>query len=192
MDAFKTALEKLDQIEGKYSDNPVDRGGETYRGIARNMHPAWAGWRIIDSLKRASGFPSSIDADPNLQREVEAFYRATFWQPLCGRILDADVAMEIFDTGVNCGTHKAVTILQRALNLLNRRGRSWADLKVDGVIGNQTISALGDCLQKDKTSLLTWLNVLQGCHYVNLIEANETQEDFARGWVKRVQLVRAA
>lgn len=29
--------------EGGYSNDPIDLGGETYKGIARNAHPNWQG-----------------------------------------------------------------------------------------------------------------------------------------------------
>ena len=32
---------------------PEDRGGETYRGIARRAWPKWAGWKIVDRILSA-------------------------------------------------------------------------------------------------------------------------------------------
>lgn len=34
MPDFKFVLEEVDRVEGGYSNDPDDRGGETYRGIS--------------------------------------------------------------------------------------------------------------------------------------------------------------
>ena len=39
MGDFKTSLARTLRWEGGYSDDPVDRGGETYRGISRKNFP---------------------------------------------------------------------------------------------------------------------------------------------------------
>ena len=40
------------KAEGRYDNNPSDPGGETYCGISRVYHPAWAGWATIDKAKQ--------------------------------------------------------------------------------------------------------------------------------------------
>ena len=41
---FKIAHEKTAANEGGYANNHADVGKETYRGIARKLHPKWQGW----------------------------------------------------------------------------------------------------------------------------------------------------
>jgi len=41
------------EFAAKYND----KGGETYKGIARNFNPAWEGWAIIDAYKAKNGIP---------------------------------------------------------------------------------------------------------------------------------------
>ena len=49
---FQQAFQHTAAAEGGYSNNPKDKGGETYRGIARKYWPDWAGWIIVDEYKR--------------------------------------------------------------------------------------------------------------------------------------------
>ena len=42
MAEFSEAFTQTAAHEGGYSNDPLDRGGETYRGIARVHHPDWA------------------------------------------------------------------------------------------------------------------------------------------------------
>ena len=101
--------------EGGYANNPDDAGGETYKGIARKMHPIWPGWRIIDDIKSLSivqpryGTPeycswdkflnSNLAALNGLQADVVSFYKANFWDAnRLGEITTEAVAAWIYDT----------------------------------------------------------------------------------------------
>jgi len=187
---FTPALKRTLVHEGEYARDPRDRGGETYRGIARTRHPGWEGWVRIDRAKRRRGFPANLAADAALQAEVADFYRRQFWEPMQGDALpDQAVAEELFDSAVNVGMTRAVEFLQRALNVLNRNGALYADLVVDGDLGPRTLVALRAYLKKDKAELLLkMLNVLQGMHYIQFMTQSPIQEAFARGWFKRVEI----
>jgi Putative secretion activating protein len=80
--------------------------------------------------------------------------------------------------------------LQRALNVLNSKGKLYPDLEVDGAIGLVTVSALrGYLTERDEDTLVKALNCLQGAYYVNLAERREKDETFVYGWFKnRVKL----
>lgn len=189
---FERALQRTLAHEGGYVKDAHDPGGETYRGIARRFYPRWPGWARIDRAKRARGFPASLERDATLQAQVAAFYREHFWDRFQGdAIPEQAVAEEVFDTAVNLGVERAVEFLQRGLNLLNRRGRLYPDLAVDGAFGPKTLAALRAYLKKDDPEpLLTILNVLQGMHYIARIEQSPRLEKYARGWLKRVSLGR--
>ena len=47
MSEFQPALQKVLAHEGGYVNDPDDPGGETYKGIAHNMHSKWGGWVYI-------------------------------------------------------------------------------------------------------------------------------------------------
>lgn len=181
-------------IEGGYSDNPADSGGETWKGIARKAHPGWEGWARVDLLKTRPDFPSCLGQDRALEDMVQAFYRREFWDRFQGdRFPGQALASEVFDTAINCGLGTAVTMLQRGLNVLNRGGELYPDQPEDGAFGSRTLGGLIALARKpeDLDTLLTAVNVLQGAHYLDLAARREKDEAFVRGWLKRVNLAPA-
>lgn len=188
MAEFKDAYAITSAHEGGYVNDPVDRGGETYRGIARVHHPDWSGWQRIDAQRRKAGFPRSLSADRALQNSVRRFYKKAYWDRFDGdRIPDQAVANELYDTGVNMGVRRAVRFLQSSLNLLNRNQRDYDDLIVDGWFGDKSLVALKVLLRKDRRSdaLVKMMNIQQGARYVDIMARDASQERFARGWIKR-------
>lgn len=72
---FEIAYNLTAAAEGGYSNNPNDRGGETWRGIARKRHPMWIGWAIVDSIRPKSCFPKCLGAHVELDKAVREFYK---------------------------------------------------------------------------------------------------------------------
>lgn len=185
---FHHAFALTSAHEGGYVQDPVDRGGETYRGISRVHHPDWSGWARIDAQRRQRGFPGRLDRDDRLQHEVAAFYKQAYWDRFEGdAIPDQAVADELYDTAVNMGVRRAVRFLQASLNLLNRAQRDYEDLVVDGWFGRRTLYTLETLLRHDRGSaaLVKLMNIHQGARYVEIMSADASQERFARGWIKR-------
>jgi len=189
---FNRTYEKLMRIEGGYSNNPNDSGAETYRGISRRAWPDWIGWARVDGYKSTPGaWWKLLAEDKTLQEHVKEFYRVNFWQALkCDEValISVAVAVELFDTEVNCRPGLAASTLQRCLNTLNNRNTLFADLKVDGDIGGKTLAALDLYLKKraieGETVLLTMQNCLQGAYYIELAERREKDEEFVYGWFR--------
>jgi lysozyme family protein len=183
---FLLAHKKTLLIEGGYVNDPADRGGETYMGVARKFHPTWGGWGIIDSYKKTQILKrGDYINNYELDEFVEDFYEENFWDiNRLSKIESQEIAEELFDTGVNMGVKTAAKMLQEALNLLNRNEKSFKDLKVDGAVGRMTLSVVNAI--NDYRHLLKTLNGLQFMRYVNICKANPTQERFFIGWLKRV------
>jgi len=186
----KEILAELLKTEGGYSNDPADAGAETYCGVSRRFHPSWDGWSVIDKIKAAGGHPES--GHGALDVLVGQFYQSAFWDRMQGDNLYAvapKVAAELFDTAVNQGVHRAVSFLQRALNVLNRCGALYPDLSEDGVMGGKSLAALSTLLKTDPERLaVKVLNVMQGAHYLAYMKENSAQEKFARGWFGRVAI----
>ncbi len=187
---FEAAYKRTMRWEGRYAADPADPGGETYCGISRRAHPSWPGWKLVDGRRKASCFPSCLDTDYDLQRLVRGVYQVQYWQRIRGNEIPVQaVADEVFDSAVHQGVARAVEQLQRALNVLNRRGRKWADIQVDGDCGPVTSSALRACLVEHPTSrLVTAIRGLRIARMIDLMEHNEALERFAPGWLDRVSV----
>jgi lysozyme family protein len=205
MTAFKTAYQLTMGHEGLYDNHPSDRGGETYCGIARNIHPHWEGWTVIDEVKSKLKKPTSTaqiakalqKKKKDLSEMVEGFFKATFWDSLClDELPDEAVTTELFEQSVNQGTATAARHLQYALNLLNRAGKDYADIAVDGRVGKRTIAAYHAFRQtaswpnrsheRNVRTLVKVFNALQFDRYRDFCEAHPEQETFIYGWINRV------
>ena len=176
--------------EGGYTNDPVDVGGETYKGVARAYYPEWHGWEIIDAVKSESNFPNNLRGNDELDEMIHKFYKKHYWNRFWGdQIPNQDIANEMFDTGVNMGVGRAVKYLQKGLNVLNRNQKNYGDIVEDGSFGSNTMTALNKYLSTDNVSfLLKIMNILQGMHYIDYMTKSPTQERFARGWLKRVSI----
>ena len=189
---FDIALARTLRFEGGYSSNPNDSGGETYRGITRNFHPAWAGWPIIDKAKSSPAFPSSLEANPLVQSLVAEFYRTEFWNKLrAGEIFSQAIANELFDAAVNHGIPPAVKILQQGMNYLTAPPLLF--LTVDGIVGTASINAVNRWLKESSleylvatNSLLSLMLVLRARLYVRIVDNKPSQKIFFEGWIRRI------
>ena len=181
-DVFDRLMTHVLGNEGGYANHPDDRGGET-------------NWGVTVGVARKFGYAGPMRS--MTRDQAVSIYRAKYWgAPGYDRIalLSERVAGELFDTGVNMGPAVASTMLQRALNALNRQGKDYPDLKADGDIGPATRSALTAFLRarggEGEVVLLKALNVLQGERYISLAEGRAANESFLYGWLRtRVEIV---
>ena len=191
MAQFSISYRKTAGHEGGYANHPSDRGGETYRGIARKRWQDWEGWLIIDRLKTESDFPNNLETDPDLGNLVVKFYHDNFWTAINGdAIQQQEIADELYDTGVNMSPKVSVKFLQTALNVLNKNQQLYKDIKEDGDLGQQTLGAISAYLGARKIDLLLKvMNCYQACRYLELLK-DPSQESFALGWMNRVEITK--
>lgn len=185
---FNLAYLRTNAYEGeRLSQHWADRGGETYAGISRVMHPRWPGWPIIDRVVRHH-VPFNAAERAALGEKHKAFFYVEFWSRINGdRHPHQDVANEVYDTAVNCGWQRANEWLQQALNVCNQRGERWPDIKVDGIVGSVTLSTLSRAVSEPamRWFLLQVLETYQRWHYVSLAASDPTQEENLRGWFRQ-------
>jgi lysozyme family protein len=171
-------IEGVLKAEGRYVNNPDDRGGET-------------NWGITKAVARANGYNGSMRDLPRATAK-QIYLNRYVIQPGYDKIavLSPSIAAELVDTGVNMGPAVASRFLQRALNALNRQGSDYADIAVDGAAGPGTRTALTKYLAKrgadGERRLLALLNALQGARYVELCEGRQANETFMFGWLARI------
>lgn len=182
---FETAFDQVLGKEAGFSDDPRDSGGQTMYGIT-------------EAVARAFGYVGPM----TLLRldQAKAIYRSRYWDALqLDQVasLAPAVAGELFDTAVNQGADQAATFLQRALNVLNKEGSWYPDVKADGRTGPMTIAALREYMRRrgaeGQVVLLRALNALQGAFYIELAERRAKDETFVYGWLlNRVEIAAAA
>lgn len=195
---FIPAYARVCAYEGGWCNDPADRGGETYAGIARRYWASWYGWNIIDAAKSlpayrqgATAFSRYLAQIDELQTAVRNWYRAQWWDRLGLDSLPQALAEEIFEQSINLGRAGAGKKIQRVCNAFNyckaTGERLFPDLVEDGILGPKSLSALAMLLQ-DRTSentLLHALNAMQAAHYIELAAKNHSQRRFTDGWLKR-------
>jgi len=195
---FINSFLKTAAHEGGYVNDPSDRGGETYKGISRVMHPEWTGWDYIDVFKNKYSpdkMRMRMESHAGLQNLVEDLYKEKYWLVNKLYFFDQYIADELFDTGVNQGTKTAAKYLQRSLNKLNRNQKDYSDLRVDGNVGDRTITAYRAYMATHRFSsrneelLIKWLlavlNYYQLERYMRITDADLKQEKYIPGWLNR-------
>lgn len=173
---FESIIDEVIRREGDYVDHPSDRGGPTRFGIT-------------EPVARANGWKGSMrDLPVSL---ASAIYDARYiMRPHFDQVtaINADVGMELIDTGINMGPAVAATFFQRWLNGLNQRGKLFPDLFVDGNVGRHTLDAFRIYMDhrgaEGAQVMVAALNSVQGSRYLDLAEIRESQEDFLYGWIR--------
>lgn len=162
MAEFTDALNRVLAAEGGMvlTNDPDDRGGQTYAGIARRSWPKWEGWYHIDK------------GDPVPERLVNDFYRNNFWFPIHGdEIKNQRIATSLFSFAVNAGVSTAV-----------RRAQEAACVAADGVIGKLTIFALNSI---DPELFLARFALAKVAKYRDICTKDRSQLKFILGWLNR-------
>ena len=173
MASFKIAYDRfIKPGEGYYVNNPADKGGETYGGIARNFFPNWQGWTVVDFYKKHTNpNPPTNTKIPGLEGMVEEFFKVQFWdRNRFTEIQNQDLANIIFDWNVNSGS----TGIKKVQQILG--------ITADGAIGPQTLGAINSA---NPQSLYSAIKTAREAFYKSLA-TNPTQAQFLKGWLNRL------
>lgn len=159
-------------MEGGYVNNPKDPGGETNHGITV-------------AVARQAGYTGAMK---DLPKETATNIYVTNYinKPGYGEIitLSPAVGQKVVDAGVNAGTGRSSRWFQNSLNALNRGGKDYPQINVDGKIGAGSVSAYANLQRirgKVKACELTLklMDAQQTEHYRSLTNL----KDFTVGWV---------
>jgi len=158
---FQRALALVLKHEGGFADHPSDPGGATNKGITLETFQQYVKHNgTVADLKRIT------DA------QVATVYKLHYWNKVKGDDLPAGVDYAVFDFAVNSGPKRAAEYLQSLLLV-----------KVDGIIGPQTIAA---AKRADAGQLINALCDKR----MTFLKGLPTWGDFGKGWTRRVSDVR--
>lgn len=157
-------------VEGGYSNNPADPGGETNYGVTV-------------AVARSHGYGGPMREMP--KETAQQIYIGSYVEgPGFHRVVAISPAVgeKLVDAGVNAGTGRSARWFQRALNQLSRGGADFPEVAVDGQIGAQTLAAYRALEGKRGRVkacelVLKLLDAQQGTHYMSL-----NKPTFIVGW----------
>lgn len=119
---FTIAFNRTMKTEGGYANDPDDRGGETYMGIARKFHPTCGIWKYVDALTSQNKTTKQINAElkknTSVQNIVKIFYKQNYWDVFkLDDVKRQSVANELFDDAVNRGVGAATKLAKSIVGL---------------------------------------------------------------------------
>lgn len=158
---FNNALQMVLQFEGGYSNDPLDKGGATNKGVIQSVY---------DSYRKSFGLPIQ-SVQQISDAEVRDIYYKRYWLAAKCDKLPNGVDTVHFDTAVNAGPSQAAKFLQRAIGV-----------KDDGVIGDVTLAKVNTLDSKVVMKAYTNSRI---SFYVDLVVKDVTQIKFLKGWIKR-------
>ena len=148
-------------IEGGYSNNPADPGGETNHGVTVQVARDAGYTGPMRELPKE--FAQQIYARDYIERPN--FHRVISMSPAVGE--------KLVDAGVNAGPGRSARWFQQSLNHLSRGGADFHLVAVDGQIGAQSLAAY-QALERKRGRVkaceltLKLLDAQQGAHYMSL------------------------
>lgn len=157
-------------VEGGYSNNPADPGGETNHGVTV-------------AVARSHGYDGPMRELP--KETAQQIYIGSYVEgPGFHRIiaLSPAVGEKLVDAGVNAGTGRSARWFQQALNQLSRGGADFPLVTVDAMIGAQTLASY-QALERKRGRIkacelvIKLLDAQQGTHYMSL-----NKPTFIVGW----------
>ncbi len=163
-DTFEACLAEVLRWEGGFSDEELDSGGPTNKGITLARWAGYQGIRVdpttrpmlVASLKKISDY------------DVQQIYYRYYWLPIQGDALPAGIDLALYDGAVNSGPVQSVKWLQRALGVND-----------DGHIGPVTIDAAFGC---DQAAVIA--DMLEQRR--DMLRALKIFWKFGNGWLRRI------
>ena len=151
--SFDKAIKVILRHEGGYVNDPDDPGGETKFGISKRAFP-------------------DVDIKNLTEDQAKKIYFDEYWKPLNLHLLqNKELALHVFDHGVNAGKHTAVRMLQEIL-----------ECKKDGVLGPVTAKAANDNNEIVEKYIQRRIR-----YYLEIATRRPRLKKFLRGWLNRVE-----
>lgn len=153
---FEACMAVVKPYEGGYVNHPKDPGGETNYGISKRAFP-------------------NLNIKNLTWTDALKIYRKSYWEPIKGELLPKGVDLVVLDPAINSGVSRGAKLLQASV----------AGLKVDGVIGVQTLAAVR---ASDPIKVIQQVSHRR----LSFLQSLSTWKTFSRGWSARVAGVEIA
>lgn len=172
MAKFQPALSLVLKHEGGLAQNAMDSGGITNFGISFAFYK-----------KRIKPDANESDIRNLTIQQASDIYEKYFWNRAdFADIIDQNIANRLFDLSVNLGQAQAITLLQRALNML----KPTLHLILDGSLGGHTLNATNNA---NPEKLYEQLILEAESFYKKLVAKHPQDGIFLAGWLHRLHSV---
>lgn len=147
--------------EGGFTNDPVDPGGATNKGIIQSVY---------NRYRRRKGL--DIRSVKNLtDQEMLEIYEKDYWDVVRAKYLKSPLGLVMFDTCVNMGPSGSISRLQMALGL-----------KVTGSWTKEISEVIHTC---DAGAIALQICRLRFAKRYTRVKEDERQRKFLRGWLNR-------
>ncbi|MEM0910905.1 MAG: glycosyl hydrolase 108 family protein [Pseudomonadota bacterium] len=157
--------------EGGYVNHPADRGGPTKYGITQKT--------LSKYLEKAVSIDEVKALDIETARDIYElrYYRS----PKIDR-LSPEIQPFIFDSAVNHGPRRAIKFVQHVCN-----DAGYGPLVLDGLMGPKTKAQARACCEELGDWMLLALIEERQIFYIRIVENNDSQQVFLKGWLNRAR-----
>ena len=193
---YVNALIFTSSAEGLFANVVGDKGGITFKGIARTYNGKWDGWRIIDKaleqypeLKTPyNKAPESVkklneilNGSDELSYLVFDFYFENYFKKVGADRIGGKLAVILFDTSVLFGVKRSSKTLQKILTRVFKE-----NIVVDGVIGSVTVNKTKELIQSKGEDIFVANMLLEYTDNVNEASKLDGNAKFLQGWLNRI------
>lgn len=158
---FETAFDRLIGHEGKFTNDPKDRGnwdtGVINRGTLKGTKYGISAMTYPD-----------LDIKNLTLDQAKKIYKRDWWDKINADKLNPAIVFQVWDFAINAGMSTAKRKLQQAVGVAD-----------DGVIGTQTLQRINNM---DLNDVIFKLCAVRLKYYTSL----STFNTYGRGWVNRV------
>lgn len=140
-------------VEGGYSNDKNDSGGETLFGLSRVNNPDWKCWPKIDKIAAVLGrgskrFKREVENNEEFYLSACRIFMGKYFMPLQCDKFSLPTAACMYDLGIHGGPKRSIKIAQKSCCKMGIK------LDDDGVLGPLTLGAM---LQLDSNDLAKWM-----------------------------------
>lgn len=153
--------------EGGYVNDPDDLGGATNKGVCFKTYKLY-------KKRRGLSVPTIGDLIRMTDEEFTDILKTMYWDACKADFIESQsVANAIVDWAWHSGTVTAVKEIQKVL-----------DVKVDGIIGNITLSAINS---RSPFPLFGLIQQTRIAYIERICKARPANNKFRKGWYNRIK-----